>query len=61
VTPIASKKNSAAEVSKDRFERKIQLAAKLQHPYVVSLLTAGSSDDLLYYVTWNSWFFPRVP
>ena len=40
----------AAEVSKDRFQREIQLAAKLQHPHVVSLLTAGSSDDLLYYV-----------
>lgn len=40
----------AAEVSKDRFQREIQLAAKLQHPHVVSLLTAGSCDDLLYYV-----------
>ena len=40
----------AAGVSVDRFEREIQLAAKLQHPHVVPLLTAGSSDDLLYYV-----------
>ena len=40
----------AAEVSKDRFLREIQLAAKLQHPHVVPLLTAGSGDDLLYYV-----------
>ena len=37
-------------VSVDRFEREIQLAAKLQHPHIVPLLTAGSSDDLLYYV-----------
>lgn len=40
----------AAGVSVDRFEREIQLAAKLQHPHVVPLLTAGSSGDLLYYI-----------
>ncbi|MBI3981891.1 MAG: serine/threonine protein kinase, partial [Gemmatimonadetes bacterium] len=40
----------AAGVSIDRFEREIQLAAKLQHPHVVPLLTAGSADDLLYYI-----------
>ncbi|MBI3981446.1 MAG: protein kinase, partial [Gemmatimonadetes bacterium] len=40
----------AAGVSVDRFEREIQLAAKLQHPHVVPLLSAGSSDDLLYYI-----------
>src|SRR3989304_4529525 len=40
----------SAGVSVDRFEREIQLAAKLQHPHVVPLLTAGSSDDLLYYI-----------
>jgi serine/threonine-protein kinase len=40
----------AAGVSADRFEREIQLAAKLQHPHVVPLLTAGASGDLLYYV-----------
>ncbi|HEX9581488.1 MAG TPA: serine/threonine-protein kinase, partial [Gemmatimonadales bacterium] len=40
----------AAGVSVERFEREIQLAAKLQHPHVVPLLTAGSSDDLLYYI-----------
>src|SRR3989304_358977 len=40
----------AAGVSVDRFEREIQLAAKLQHPHIVPLLTAGSSDDPLYYV-----------
>ncbi|MBI2535484.1 MAG: protein kinase, partial [Gemmatimonadetes bacterium] len=40
----------AAGVSVDRFEREIHLAAKLQHPHIVPLLTAGSSDDLLYYI-----------
>jgi tetratricopeptide (TPR) repeat protein len=40
----------AAGVSKERFHREIQLAAKLQHPHVVPLLTAGASGDLLYYV-----------
>ena len=40
----------AAGVSVDRFEREIQLAARLQHPHVVPLLTAGSAGDLLYYI-----------
>lgn len=39
-----------AAVNIERFEREIQLAARLQHPHVVSLLTAGASGDLLYYV-----------
>src|SRR5262245_60876565 len=39
-----------AAVNVERFEREIQLAARLQHPHVVSLLTAGASGDLLYYV-----------
>ncbi|HEU5259783.1 MAG TPA: protein kinase [Gemmatimonadales bacterium] len=40
----------AAGVNADRFRREIQLAARLQHPHIVPLLTAGSSGDLLYYV-----------
>jgi tetratricopeptide (TPR) repeat protein len=40
----------AAGVNVERFEREIQLAAKLQHPHIVPLLSAGSKDDLLYYV-----------
>ncbi|HEV2752129.1 MAG TPA: serine/threonine-protein kinase, partial [Gemmatimonadales bacterium] len=44
----------AAGVSAERFEREIQLAAKLQHPHIVPLLTAGASGDLLYYI------MPRV-
>ncbi len=39
-----------AGVNIERFEREIQLAAKLQHPHIVPLLTAGSHDGLLYYV-----------
>ncbi len=40
----------SAAVNVERFEREIQLAARLQHPHVVPLLTAGASGDLLYYV-----------
>src|SRR5438093_849555 len=40
----------AAGVSAERFEREIRLAAALQHPHIVPLLTAGSQGDLLYYV-----------
>ena len=39
-----------AGVNVDRFRREIQLAARLQHPHVVPLLTAGAQGDLLYYV-----------
>ncbi len=40
----------SAGVNVDRFRREIQLAARLQHPHVVPLLTAGSRDDLIWYV-----------
>ena len=40
----------SAGVNTERFEREIQLAARLQHPHIVPLLTAGASGDLLYYV-----------
>ncbi len=40
----------AAGVNVERFRREIQLAASLQHPHIVPLLSAGSADDLLYYV-----------
>jgi len=39
-----------AGVNVERFEREIKLAAKLQHPHIVPLLTAGNQDDLLWYV-----------
>ncbi len=35
--------------SVERFERETRLAAKLQHPHIVPLLSAGSSQELLYY------------
>ena len=40
----------AAGVSAERFRREIQLAAQLQHPGIVPLLTAGADGDLLWYV-----------
>jgi serine/threonine-protein kinase len=39
-----------AGVNTDRFEREIKLAARLQHPHIVPLLTAGASGELLYYI-----------
>ncbi len=39
----------AAGVNKERFRREIQLAAQLQHPHVVPLLTAGERDELLWF------------
>jgi eukaryotic-like serine/threonine-protein kinase len=39
----------AVGVSLDRFKREIQVAAQLNHPHVVPILTAGQADDLLYY------------
>ena len=40
----------APGVNAERFQREIRLAASLQHPLIVPLLTAESSGDLLYYV-----------
>ncbi len=39
-----------AGVNQERFQREIQLAARLQHPHIVPLLTAGAAGDLRYYV-----------
>ena len=39
----------ASAISAERFEREIQHAARLQHPHIVPLLTAGQADHLLYY------------
>lgn len=38
----------AAGVNIERFRREIQLAAGLQHPHIVPLLTAGDNDGLLW-------------
>src|SRR3989440_2457007 len=40
---------TAAQVSLERFKREILLAAKLQHPHIVPLLTAGESNGLPYF------------
>jgi TolB-like protein/tRNA A-37 threonylcarbamoyl transferase component Bud32/Flp pilus assembly protein TadD len=39
----------AATVNVERFQREIQLAARLQHPHIVPLLSAGVTDELPYY------------
>ncbi len=39
----------AASVNVERFRREIQLAAKLQHPHIVPVLSAGISEGLPYY------------
>ena len=38
-----------AGINVERFRREIQLAAKLQHPHIVPVLSAGASDGLLFY------------
>jgi serine/threonine-protein kinase len=40
---------AGAAASAERFRREIQLIAKLQHPHIVPLLTAGGDDSLLWY------------
>src|ERR1700716_249956 len=40
----------AATVNVDRFRREIHLAAMLQHPHIVPVLSAGVSDGLPYYM-----------
>ena len=39
----------AAAVSTDRFKREILLAARLQHPHIVPVLTAGDANGLPYF------------
>ena len=41
--------DTVASVNADRFRREIQMAAQLQHPAIVPLLTAGASTGLLWY------------
>ena len=36
-------------MNRDRFRREIQVAAQLQHPHIVTLLSAGEKGDLVYY------------
>jgi serine/threonine-protein kinase len=39
----------ASAVSTDRFRQEIRLAARLQHPHIVPLHSAGEAGGLLYY------------
>ena len=39
----------AHAVSVERFRREIAMSARLQHPHIVPLLTAGETEDLPYY------------
>jgi serine/threonine protein kinase len=38
-----------ADVNRARFHREIQVAARLQHPHIVALLSAGEHEDFVYY------------
>jgi serine/threonine-protein kinase len=40
----------AAGVNIERFRREIQLAAQLQHPHIVPLLSAGEAEGLPYFI-----------
>src|SRR3989442_14897236 len=40
----------ASEVSAARFKQEIEVAAHLQHPNILPVLSAGAKDDLLFYV-----------
>ena len=40
---------TAAQVSLERFKREILLAARLQHPHIVPLLSSGESNGLPYF------------
>src|ERR1043166_6601604 len=40
----------AAGVNVERFKREVQLAARLQHPHIVPVLSAGEVDGLPYYI-----------
>ncbi len=42
--------DTAAAVSAERFRREIQLAARLQHPHIVPLITTGEMDGLPFYI-----------
>src|SRR3989454_934478 len=40
----------AAAIGLERFQREIEIAAKLQHPHILPLYDSGSAGGYLYYV-----------
>src|ERR1051325_11039468 len=40
----------AAHLGTDRFLREIQIAARLSHPHILTLIDSGEADGLLYYI-----------
>ncbi|HEY6114871.1 MAG TPA: serine/threonine-protein kinase, partial [Candidatus Dormibacteraeota bacterium] len=40
----------AASLGAERFLREVQIAAKLQHPHILTLIDSGEADGFLYYV-----------
>ena len=40
----------AASLGSERFLREIEIAAKLQHPHILTLIDSGKRDGFLYYV-----------
>ena len=61
-----------AGMNRERFRREIMLAAQLQHPHIVPVLSAGEHGELLWYTMpfskacrcathWHMWeSFPRA-
>src|SRR6478735_3357577 len=41
--------DAASDVSADRFKREIATAARLQHPHIVPLLSAGETNGVPYF------------
>jgi serine/threonine-protein kinase len=41
----------STELSVERFRREVRVAAQLQHPHIIPLLSAGDAAGLLYYTT----------
>lgn len=40
----------AASIGPERFKREVEIAARLSHPHILTLMDSGEVDDLLYYV-----------
>jgi serine/threonine protein kinase len=40
----------AAHVGPDRFQREVEIAARMTHPHILTLIDSGEVDGFLYYV-----------